>query len=93
MFNPTLVNLVVFRARSVCRTFDRFLARSVDAARGARQHGYDGVGERRDLSLIALNHSCVAVMDLFVGVKCTRCSLRAIGSLASGGGGCTPRRL
>src|SRR6267154_3244683 len=93
MFNPALVNLMVFRAGSTGRTFDRFLARSVDAARGARQHGYDGVGERRDLSLIPLNHSCVAGMDLFVGLECTGCNPRAIGSLARGEQGCTPRRL
>src|SRR6266481_5249223 len=93
MFNPALLNLVVVRAGSAGRTFDRFLARSVGTARGARQYGYDGVGERRDLSLIPLDHSCVAGMDPFVGLECTGCHPRAIGSLTRGGQGCTPRRL
>ena len=85
MFNSAMVNLAVFRAGSAGRTFDRFLARSVDTARRIRQRGYDGVGERRDLSLIPLNHSCVAGVDLFVGLECAGCSPRSSGSLARGG--------
>jgi hypothetical protein len=55
MFNPALVNLVVFRAGAADQSWDRFLARGIDTARGARQHGYNGFRERRDLSLISFD--------------------------------------
>jgi hypothetical protein len=53
------------------------VARRVYTAR-VRQYGYDGIGERRDRSLIPLNHFRVAGTDLFVGLECTGCSGRAI---------------
>src|ERR1700690_44133 len=84
---------MVFRAGSERRIFDRFLACSVDTARGVRQHGYDGIRERRNLSLIPLDYFCVAATDLLLGLKCAGCSRRANESLARGGQGCAPRRL
>jgi hypothetical protein len=65
--------------------FDRFLARSVDTVFRTRHHGYDGVGKRRNLSLIPLNYSCVAGMDLLVSLKRTGRGPLAIGSPARGG--------
>jgi len=87
------VALVVLRAGSAGRAFDRYLAWCVNVVGRARQHSHDRLGKRCDLSLIPLNHSCVAGMDIFVGLECAASRPRAAGWLTRGGQGCTPRRI